>query len=106
PKTWSVVYRGPMDAARVNAAVDGLLAGGQPQLVRTALSGGQPIAFPGPAHSADFAKISYAKDVAPILQEKCVSCHIAGGIGPFAMNSYELVKGFAPMIRETVRTQR
>ncbi|MBS0333929.1 MAG: hypothetical protein JSS35_14265, partial [Proteobacteria bacterium] len=107
PKTWSVVYRGPMDAARVGQALDGLLTGGgQPHLVRAALTGGQAIAFPAKAHAADFARISYAKDIAPILQEKCVSCHIAGGIGPFAMNSYEIVHGFAPMIRETVRTQR
>lgn len=48
----------------------------------------------------------YAKDVAPILQEKCAHCHVQGGIGPFAMNSYEIVRGFAPMIREVVMTKR
>src|SRR5258708_38692669 len=41
-----------------------------------------------------------------MLEEKCVSCHVNGGIGPFAMNSYEVIKGFSPMIRETVRTHR
>ncbi len=45
-------------------------------------------------------------DVAPILKDKCVTCHQKGGIGPFAMDSYEVVKGFAPMIRETIRTGR
>jgi len=35
-----------------------------------------------------------------------VTCHQKGGIGPFAMNSYEVVKGFAPMIRESVRAER
>ncbi len=104
PKTWTVVYRGPMDD-RVGKAVDGLLAG-QPTLIRASLNGGKTIGFPEKAHAADFAKISYAKDIAPILQEKCVSCHVNGGIGPFAMNSYEIVHGFAPMIRETVRTKR
>ena len=105
PKTWTVVYRGPMDTAKVEAALDGLLAG-HPVITRAALSGGQAIAFPAKAHAADFAKISYSKDVAPILQDKCVSCHINGGIGPFALTSYEVVHGFAPMIRETVLTQR
>jgi len=33
-------------------------------------------------------------------------CHAAGGIGPFAMDRYEAVKGFAPMIREVIRTDR
>jgi peroxiredoxin len=105
PKTWTVAYRGPLDG-RANAAVDALLAGQAPQVTRAAAAAGKPIAFPAEARAAEFSNISYSKEVAPILQEKCVSCHIAGGIGPFAMNSYEIVKGFSPMIRETVRTRR
>ncbi len=105
PKTWTVAYRGPMDG-RASKAVDALLAGHAPEITRVALSAGKPVAFPEKAHAAEFANISYTKDVAPILQEKCVSCHVNGGIGPFAMNSYEVVKGFSPMIRETVRTRR
>jgi hypothetical protein len=35
-----------------------------------------------------------------------VACHQEGGIGPFSMTNYAMVKGFAPMIREVVRTQR
>jgi len=105
PKTWTVAYRGPLDA-HAGAAVDALLAGQAPAVTRVAVTSGKPVSFPEKAHAADFAKISYAKDVAPILQDKCVSCHIAGGIGPFAMTSYDVVKGFSPMIRETVRTRR
>ena len=105
PKTWTVAYRGPMDS-HVGAAVDALLAGQAPQVTRVSVTTGKPIAFPAEAHAADFANISYSKEVAPILQEKCVSCHVNGGIGPFAMNSYGIIKGFAPMIRETVRTHR
>ena len=105
PKTWTVAYRGPLDG-HANAAVDALLAGHGPEVTRVSSAEGKPIGFPAEAHAADFANISYAKEVAPILQEKCVSCHISGGIGPFAMNSYEIVKGFSPMIRETVRTHR
>jgi peroxiredoxin len=105
PKTMTVAYRGPMDA-HVPAAVDALLSGQALEVTRVAYTVGKTIAFPAEAHAADFANISYSKDVAPILQEKCVSCHINGGIGPFAMNNYEIVKGFAPMIRETVRTRR
>ena len=105
PKTWTVAYRGPMDG-RANVALDALLAGQAPVPVRAGLTAGRPVSFPQAAHAADCANISYARTVAPILQEKCVSCHVNGGIGPFAMNSYEVVKGFSPMIRETVRTRR
>jgi len=55
---------------------------------------------------ADQQSISYANDVAPILQDNCVTCHRAGGIGPWQMNSYTMIKGFAPMIREVLRTKR
>ena len=41
-----------------------------------------------------------------MLKDKCVACHQVGGVGPWAMTSYDMVKGFAPMIREVVRTQR
>jgi hypothetical protein len=35
-----------------------------------------------------------------------VACHEEGGIGPFAMKDYAAVKGFSPMIREVIRTDR
>ena len=41
-----------------------------------------------------------------MLMDKCVACHRTGGIGPWQMTSYDMIKGFAPMIREVVRTQR
>jgi hypothetical protein len=50
--------------------------------------------------------ISYAGEVAPILQKSCVPCHSPGNIGPFAMTSYEKVKGKADTIREVLLAQR
>ncbi len=48
----------------------------------------------------------YATDIAPILEEKCVSCHIEGGIAPFAMNSHMMVQGWSPMMKEVMMTKR
>ncbi len=48
----------------------------------------------------------YETEIAPILIEYCVGCHIEGGIGPFAMNSHQMVQGWSPMIREVVMTGR
>ena len=31
--------------------------------------------------------VTYYQDVAPILQAKCVTCHVAGGIGPIALDT-------------------
>ena len=41
-----------------------------------------------------------------MLIDNCVTCHRAGGIGPWQMTNYDMIKGFAPMIREVVRTKR
>ena len=117
PKTWQVMYRGPIDdrmdygvqkaATRTFAAdaLDNVLAG-KPVQQATMQSKGCLIDFPERAKTAEHAQISYAKDVAPILEAKCVACHQEGGIGPFAMTNYSMVKGFSPMIREVIRTDR
>ncbi|MBU6318098.1 MAG: hypothetical protein KGS00_00475 [Alphaproteobacteria bacterium] len=120
-KNFEIAYHGPLDdrfakaspnakasvkEAYVARALDSVLAGQPVAKARVESRGGSAIAFPERARSAQFANISYSEDVAPILQEKCVSCHQKGGIGPFAMNSYEVIKGFAPMIRESVRAER
>jgi mono/diheme cytochrome c family protein len=120
PSTWKVLYSGPVDdrfaganpvrraAARtphLKAAIDAVIAN-QPVRARTVALTSPELAFPQRAHQAEFANISYEREIAPLLARNCVACHSEGGIGPFAMNSYEAVKGFAPMIREAIRTDR
>jgi hypothetical protein len=100
PKTWTIAWRGPVAGAA--AALDAMMAGRAPMAANGPL--GAAIAFP--ERGKDHARISFVKDVAPILEAKCVACHQEGGIGPFAMTSYEMVKGFSPMIREVIRTDR
>ena len=118
PKTWKVLYRGPVDdrvtyerqkaAATETWAADALDAAlaGKAVAVAHRPAEGCLVNFPLRDKAATFAKISYAKDVAPIIQGKCAECHQAGGIGPMALTSYEQVKGFSPMIREVIRTKR
>lgn len=48
----------------------------------------------------------YSAEVAPLLVEKCVSCHREGGIAPFAMDSHMMVQGWAPMMKEVMLTKR
>ena len=49
--------------------------------------------------------VTFAKDVAPILQENCQECHNPGGIGPMSLTTYEEARPFAPMIREKVSSR-
>jgi hypothetical protein len=116
PKTWKVAYHGPVNdaadygvqkAATKEFANDALAAvlAGKPAPAATQASKGCLVDFPERGKMAA-KKISYVKDVAPILEAKCVACHEQGGIGPFAMTNYAMVKGFSPMIREVIRTDR
>jgi hypothetical protein len=100
---WKVAYRGAPDG--VAPALDAVLAG-RPVAKTSSPAAGCAIALPELAKRKAHAQISYEKQIAPILEDKCVACHRAGGIGPWAMTSYDMVKGFAPMIREVVRTKR
>lgn len=49
---------------------------------------------------------TYHARVAGILQENCVTCHRDGGIGPFALTSYEAAREKAPYIRAMVASGR
>ena len=103
PKTWKVAWRGALGDAAAAQALDALTAGQAVSVAAAAPGHGAAIAFPARTHRAE---ITYVKDVAPILEARCVACHEEGGIGPFSMTNYAAVKGFAPMIREVIRTHR
>ncbi len=104
PKDWRVAYRGPVSGPKGDAWVkDAIVAVSEGRTVERAVrpANGATIAF-----NARAQEISYANDIAPIIQAKCTTCHQPGGVGPMPLNTYEQVKGFAPMIREAIRTQR
>lgn len=44
--------------------------------------------------------LTYSKDIAPILQEKCATCHNPDGIGPMPLLTYEQVWPFATLIKD------
>ena len=113
-KTSTVVYRGAVDdqnseGARkpqaseqyLRAALLDLVAG-RPVDVPKTKAHGCVITYDGPKPGS----VSYSKDVAPILQSKCVSCHSVGQIGPFVMSSYNKVNGWSAMIHEVVLDRR
>jgi hypothetical protein len=113
PATQEIIYRGALndrvyyerqkktaEKHYVAEALEALLAG--EQLAASAVpSAGCIVNFPEPTDT-----ISYNETIAPLLIENCVACHTDGGIAPWAMSEYRMVLGFAPMIREVVRTKR
>jgi len=51
------------------------------------------------------AQVTYLKDVAPILQKRCMGCHGPGGVTP-ALDSYEQARTWARAIRAEVLQRR
>jgi len=118
PKSWKIAYQGPIndrldyEIQRPEAkhhyltdALDSMLAGEEVKMASVDAVGCL-INLPGVKNKETHQQISYSDTVAPILRDNCVTCHRDGGIGPFAMTDYNIVRGFSPMIREVIRTKR
>ena len=52
--------------------------------------------------SAQTGDVTFSRDVAPILQRSCQTCHRPGQMGPMSLMSYEQVRPWAPVIRSKV----
>ena len=50
--------------------------------------------------------VTFAKDVTPILQANCQTCHRPGAMGPMSLLTYEDVQPFAPLIKDKVEHRR
>ena len=58
------------------------------------------------AHDRISTKVTWDREIAPIVQARCISCHVAGGKGPMALTTYEEVRPWARAIKEEVLTRR
>src|SRR5580765_5123286 len=58
---------------------------------------------PAPAPAAVVP--TFAKDVAPIVYNKCTMCHRAGEVAPMAFTTYEDVRPWAKVIKTKVRAR-
>lgn len=44
-------------------------------------------------------QLSYYRDAKPIIDQKCVLCHVDGGLGPYPFTSYEEVEPYLAIIK-------
>lgn len=118
PESWELVYRGPIDdrlsyerqktaASKhyLRNTLDAVIAGDEIEFEKRG-GVGCLVNLLERGKDEQHAAISYSDTIAPMLQKNCQSCHRAGAIGPWAMTDYNMIRGFAPMIREVVRTNR
>ena len=82
------------------AALDAVLAGGEPAVAATEAPG---CALDlGDAKAAAISTVTFHNRVSRLLQENCQECHHNGGVAPFPLISYEDVTEHAGMIRKMV----
>lgn len=117
PKTREILFRGPIDDRLgyesqkpeaqnhyLKDALDAVLAGQEVAAIDVEAPGCL-IGFPG---RDEYMKnpVSYSKDIAPLLTEKCTACHHDGGIAPWSMTDHAMVQGWSRMMKEVVMTRR
>ncbi|MGH9659744.1 MAG: c-type cytochrome [Bryobacteraceae bacterium] len=73
--------------------------------MRSIIAAGLTLSLALPA-AAKPAKVTFTKDVAPILQKHCQSCHRPGQIGPMPLLTYQQTRPWAAAIKEAVSTKR
>jgi peroxiredoxin len=114
---WTVFYRGAIDDQLVEGAqkpqptqkyvenaLDEFLSG---KAIAKSSSVGRGCLLTFEPSGPDASKpVSYTHEIAPMLREKCVTCHSPGNIAPFVMSSYQKVHGRADMIREVLVARR
>lgn len=92
--------------------------GAQPELTLAidALLQGEPISTPetqavgcyiGRVNDVEpRGDVTFTKDIAPIFNDRCVSCHREGEIAPFTLTSYDDVLGWEDTILEVIAENR
>ena len=80
-------------------AVREVLAGKSVSVPVTACTG---CALSKPRDASDPPRVTYSRDVAPILRAQCQTCHRPGEVGPFALLSYADAVRHADTIGEVV----
>lgn len=58
------------------------------------------------AHDPISTKVTWEREIGPLVQARCVSCHSPGGRAPMPLTTYEEARPWARAIREEVLTRR
>lgn len=103
PERLSLFFQGP-PSTELESILSSITGDGVSDTLRQAATG-CAIDYPVKAMHAD-SPPDYASEIAPIIIENCADCHRQGGVGPFALDSYIMVLGWSPMIKEVLLNKR
>lgn len=103
PLRLSRYYQGPA-SGELDEVLNGLLGASLSSTRRVPVAG---CAIDFPVRDRHRERVpDYATEVAPIIIRRCAECHRDGGVGPFAIDSHIMLRGWSPMIREVVMNKR
>jgi hypothetical protein len=78
-------------------------AGGTAGMVIT--SGGAGGGTGGMMSTTPSGPVSYHKDIRPIIEARCLGCHVDGASGPFPLDTWAAVEAVAPLVVNAVMTR-
>jgi hypothetical protein len=64
--------------------------------------GGAPAVTSGAVQPSD--RVTYYQHIKPIVDAKCVRCHVEGTVAPFALDTFALVKKYASFARSAINS--
>ena len=73
-------------------------------LTLAAMAAAAVIALPAAAQDAP-ANVTFTRDIAPIFQRSCQSCHRTGSIAPMSLLTYEEVRPWARSIKQRIESR-
>jgi hypothetical protein len=71
-----------------------------------ALVVGAVLSLSGTAFAQTSRQVTFSRDVSPIFQAKCQSCHEPGSIGPMSLVSYQDARPWARSIKQRVQSRQ
>jgi len=92
-----------VDREDLKEAIEDVLAGRKVRVKETAVDG---CAITFPEIRPPDKSLTYASDIAPLINQHCAECHRPGTAAPFTLTSYEKVAAKAGSIAEVVEEQR
>jgi hypothetical protein len=57
----------------------------------------------GADEGANAERVTYYRDILPVLAENCNTCHTEGAVAPFALDDYDSAAQFAPLVAVAVQ---
>ena len=75
------------------------LVGGLGLVVATIAGGTAVLSAQSPAPAQKAGEVTYSKDIAPILQRSCLTCHNPDGGAPMSLTTFDEVRPYARAIK-------